>query len=81
MDKMLVCGTSAPGSIPGESTKSKGPLGAFCFALAEQSGGLLVRNRKAFEQFLELANRNSKRCTVHVMKDYPGESRYKTLFY
>jgi len=26
MDKMLVCGTSAPGSIPGESTNNKGWL-------------------------------------------------------
>lgn len=25
MDKMLVCGTSAPGSIPGGSTNSNGP--------------------------------------------------------
>lgn len=47
MDKMLVCGTSAPGSIPGESTKIKSPMRAFNFALAETvPAHSFVRNRK-----------------------------------
>jgi hypothetical protein len=29
MDRMQVCGTCDPGSIPGESTKEKAPSGAF----------------------------------------------------
>jgi hypothetical protein len=49
MDKISVCGTGAPGSTPGESTYNKTPKGVFVIgALAEQSGRLFVRSRKAF---------------------------------
>lgn len=38
MDKISVCGTGAPGSTPGESTKIKSPCRAFNFALANSLG-------------------------------------------
>ena len=46
MDKMLVCGTSAPGSIPGESTIEKSASAGFLCALTEQSRGLFAAQSK-----------------------------------
>ena len=58
MDKMLVCGTSAPGSIPGESTITKAStLWVPFFVCAPEEtvpAHSFVRNRKS--ERCELAN-------------------------
>ncbi len=47
MDRIWVCGTQDPGSIPGESTIGKAPYGAFPMVLSQQqSGGLLRQESK-----------------------------------
>ncbi len=79
MDKMLVCGTSAPGSIPGESTKIKSPSGAFNFALAEQSGGLFVRNRSPIEIIYEERNKLSNRGTETVSFETTSLTEFQNL--
>ncbi len=56
MDRMPVCGTCDPGSIPGESTstKKRTPKGAFFVrALTAMSGRHCVRNRSPIEVFWE----------------------------
>ena len=47
MDKTLVCGTEAPGSIPGGSTKTKTDLVGFCFAeTSKNTHGMLGLMRR-----------------------------------
>lgn len=48
MDKTSVCGTDAPGSTPGESTKENTLIGGVFFcARAELSGRQFARSRMA----------------------------------
>jgi hypothetical protein len=58
MDRMPVCGTCDPGSIPGESTSTKKRtlMGAFFVrALTAKLGKLCVRNRSPIELDYKLA--------------------------
>jgi hypothetical protein len=78
MDRMPVCGTCDPGSIPGESTNGH-PICASIWGVAVCSS-----HSKAWEALRQESKRLSishglkgvryETCTVPVGEDYPGES-------
>ena len=69
MDKIPVCGTGAPGSTPGESTKRKAPIRRFSFC-ARAASKLLCLRQESNGAALLLAHHQSKKLRAASSSTY-----------
>lgn len=82
MDRMWVCGTYDPGSIPGESTIERAPSGAFSIVLSPAATVCVEQTGGRIEKVVEILNKISYNLNrirrirflvrAHIQKDCFG---------